>query len=543
MSRYSALVLAYDYLGTDRSPAALASVHGKPLLDWVVEALRGVSNIGKIIVAGPEAIDELLCARYIQRRIAPSRVQFEKITPITLFDEFDDTHPVFVVRCGAIFLTSSLVEKLLEQFDRQPTGCGVPAVPAHILDNNALEKTALISAAMAVSDGLLLARTGKDLSAGLRFLDTIAGFQGKSDDPGGLSERFTRDVKDGIALIHSDDPAAVRMVREHADLARAEALLPNPWTARFRRPFLLVNPHSGIGMPLPRWLRRLTGMKQRTTDRFPEFRPLLGKMQAALKTFRIDAEIIKCRNSAEASSKAVQCVRAGADLVIAAGGDGTINSVLNGLAGSPTALGVVPLGTANVLATALRIPVEIRSACQLIAQGEIRTFDLGTANGRWFSIIAGIGLDAYVAQRADSKLKKTFGGAAYLMVGLVDLFRYRFRPIELSIDSMPRARTGYLVLVCNSGHHGGVMIAPDARMHDGLLDVVVFKSKSFYSIAQYLWKIWKGSLPDVATIEYFKGKIIEISAKGRHHVQVDGEYIGRTPVRIEVKPDALKVVC
>ncbi|MBI2147441.1 diacylglycerol kinase family lipid kinase [Candidatus Woesearchaeota archaeon] len=231
------------------------------------------------------------------------------------------------------------------------------------------------------------------------------------------------------------------------------------------------------------------------------------------------------------------------DVIIAGGGDGTINEVINGLAYSSTPLGIIPLGTENVLAQELRIPRNPVKAARRILRCRERCLDLGRANKRYFILMTGIGFDAHVASSVDPLLKKALGSTAYPLTAIKSLFEYDSHEVFVQLDKNTLTR-GYFVMVGNSKGYGGrIDPAYNAKLDDGLLDVLVFKSKHTFNMLRYYFGFifrLHTLFPDV---EYRTAKEIRITSKKPVIVHTDCEILGTTPVTITVCPKALRIFC
>jgi diacylglycerol kinase (ATP) len=226
------------------------------------------------------------------------------------------------------------------------------------------------------------------------------------------------------------------------------------------------------------------------------------------------------------------------DIVVAAGGDGTINEVLNGLNGA--ALGVLPLGTVNVFAHELEIPRNLPAAWELIESGRTREIDLPCAEAagkkRFFCQLAGVGFDAQAVRRASWELKKKVGPLSYVWAGLRTLGE-RHPPVEIQ----PHNVVGPAVLVGNGRFYGGrFRMFPQAKLDDGLLDVCVFKGCGYLDWLRYGPAIWRGAHPKRRDVEYFQAN--EFSCNATVPFELDGEDAGDGPVKFSVKPRALRVI-
>jgi len=232
------------------------------------------------------------------------------------------------------------------------------------------------------------------------------------------------------------------------------------------------------------------------------------------------------------------------DLVVAMGGDGTINEVLNGLE-DHTPLGILPLGTANVLARELRIPVnDLATACEVLRTGEPRPMDLGSCNGRRFSLMAGIGFDAEAVKEVPPNVKDLIGAPAYVLSGLRALantdrsLRYRLYLPERRLHSR-----GMMLVVANAASYAGpLQIAPMASLDDGWLDLCLFRERSRVAfLGQWINVLMRRHLQD-PHFAYHRVRQVRVECDPPAAVQLDGDYFGRTPVEIRVLPGAVRVV-
>ena len=248
----------------------------------------------------------------------------------------------------------------------------------------------------------------------------------------------------------------------------------------------------------------------------------------------------------EAAGHAIELAREaaarGLDAVVACGGDGTVNEVANGLAGSPTALAVVRGGTANVWAKEARLPRDPAGAVRLLAEGELRTVDLGRAGDRYFLLMAGIGFDATIVRRMSGVLKRRLGAAAYLIQGLRCVLTYRTVRAELSADGDPQSDGLYWLLLGNTRSYAGVLnLTHQARADDGKLDLCLLRRGGLLRLAWLAPWVLMGRHHRRAHVLYQQVTSLEVTTPGLP-VQVDGEYLTETPLRFEVAPGALRVV-
>ena len=242
----------------------------------------------------------------------------------------------------------------------------------------------------------------------------------------------------------------------------------------------------------------------------------------------------------DAQRLAEQAVKDGCKLIVAAGGDGTVNDVVNGIAGSEVTLGVLPVGTMNVFAAELGIPNDLQAAWKIIQKGETRRVDLPQANGKYFVQLAGVGLDAQVVEATSWAFKKSFGPLSYLISAAQIAAR---KPPKLIVKSEGHTVEGSFVLVGNGRYYGGPLaFFRDARIDDGKLDVLIFKNLGYLDLARYLGTILMGRHTDLSDVEYFQTAELTVTSSEQVPIEVDGEVIGRLPVKFEMSPHALQVL-
>ena len=229
-------------------------------------------------------------------------------------------------------------------------------------------------------------------------------------------------------------------------------------------------------------------------------------------------------------------------LVLVVGGDGTVNEVVAGLAGSPSALGVIPAGTANVLARELGLPLEPTLALRAVLRGEVRPMDLFRVNGRLGVSLAGAGPDAAVTRWMARSRRGHIGYLSYLEGIRREFSRHRFSPLELVVDGEP-AGTFYQVIVANTCLYGGLFrLAPENRLDDGLLEVFGFAGHQRYRLYKHFAALALGCHRRLGDVYYRRGARIEVRAGPEVPYQVDGDFAGTGPLRVEVSPLALRVV-
>lgn len=230
----------------------------------------------------------------------------------------------------------------------------------------------------------------------------------------------------------------------------------------------------------------------------------------------------------------------GYDVVVAAGGDGTVNEVANGLAGTRTALAALPVGTVNVWVREIGLPLQPRAAAEALLVAQVRAVDLGRAGGRYFLLMAGVGFDAAVTAEVRAAEKRRLGVFAYVLRALELAWRFQGTRARVVLDGKVVRGRVLMVVVGNSQLYGGVLkVTPRASLDDGLLDVCVIKGNSLLSAPLRLVSIMLQRYTLDPTIEYHRARYVEVLSRRPLPVQVDGDHIGQTPMRFEAVPGAL----
>ena len=259
----------------------------------------------------------------------------------------------------------------------------------------------------------------------------------------------------------------------------------------------------------------------------------------------IDVDLRMTSFKGEAETLARNLSGYGYSVIIAAGGDGTFNEVINGLALKGVPMAILPMGTTNVLAKELEIEEDTQGAIMRIINGREHTLSLGLINlqspplSRYFCLMAGIGFDGEAVWGCNDRLKRPLGKGAYILSGLKTLLRFCPEPLTFSFDS--RSIIGYSAIIGKASKYGGnFKITPDASLFNKELYIYLMHSKRRLDILRYVLSILLGRHIGLKDTSYLKA--IEISIEGRAKVQIDGDYIGQTPATVRVVPDAIPIV-
>lgn len=275
-----------------------------------------------------------------------------------------------------------------------------------------------------------------------------------------------------------------------------------------------------------------------------------------LKRAGITTEMAPTTGRATATAIAHQAVEQGCGLVIACGGDGTMNEIVNGLAGSRVPMALLPAGTANILAKELAIPWDISAAARLIPNGICRRIALGMVApvsdasqphlrraGRYFLCVGGAGPDGAMVYAVDEEIKEKAGILAYWAEGVRQLFRYDFP--EIQISSNGENRKGTIIVVGRTANYGGPFkITTGASLFEDSFELLVNTTHSRWRYLACLPALWLGRLRGMDGIYAWKATEVTCRpANGRKvYAQVDGEPAGKLPLQFRIVPDALTLV-
>ena len=277
----------------------------------------------------------------------------------------------------------------------------------------------------------------------------------------------------------------------------------------------------------------------------------------------------------EATELARRAVNRGAKVVIAAGGDGTINEVANGLVNTDVVLGVLPVGTTNAWALQMGIPAlnpmipgiqavklitaleeriarplptsyyrkVLLDAARVLVEGQTVAIDMGELSGRHFLMWAGIGFDAAIAQSIPQWEKKALGSWAYVFPTIESIHKYSSTDICLNLDGEVVKVSTPFIVVSNIQLYGGMMaIGAKACVNDAKLDVCIFKGGGFFTFVQHAMNVLAHRHLDNPRVEYYQCREISIESADSLPVHIDGEPFTMTPISIHTVPSSLKVI-
>lgn len=293
-------------------------------------------------------------------------------------------------------------------------------------------------------------------------------------------------------------------------------------TVRWRQIRIIGNPNSGMKGGLP-------------TNR-----ATVADAVAALAACGVVGEVVLANSTAEATALAREAVRVGCDLVVAAGGDGTVGTVAQELLGSETTLGIMPLGSVMNMVRSLELSRELDAAAAIIAAGASRRIDIGEARGRIFFEAGSVGMNAAIFREASRIDRGDWRG---LFSSLWVALRYRPARMTITLDDLTIRTRAFLITVSNGPYTGlGFTVAPGARLDDGLFDVRIFRGFARWELIQYFGAIAFGRRhysPKIATLRSASVDVVSVHPLA---ARADAHDLGTTPIRFTARHGALRVV-
>lgn len=246
------------------------------------------------------------------------------------------------------------------------------------------------------------------------------------------------------------------------------------------------------------------------------------------------------RDAIEAAARAAE---EGFDVVVAAGGDGTVNEVLNGLVGSKAALASLHGGKGNDFATAVCMPRDIDQACRALLEGEIRPIDLGKVMDRYFINSVGVGFDAAVALRVNRGVRLFKGVSAYIYAFFETLLSYKWIEMEVDLGNGPISTTPVLVAVgIGQAYGGGMRIVPDAIQDDGLFDVCVFETMPRLALIYHFPKVFGGRLKHLEQAKMFRTSEVKLHLSAVRPLHMEGEILFGDRMHFTIEPKGMRVL-
>jgi diacylglycerol kinase (ATP) len=230
------------------------------------------------------------------------------------------------------------------------------------------------------------------------------------------------------------------------------------------------------------------------------------------------------------------------DIIVAVGGDGTVNEIASALVGTDTVLGVIPFGSGNGLSRFLSIPMDIEGAIKNLNNHRVETIDAGKVNGKYFFNMAGMGFDAHISEVFSHDKKRGFG--AYIKSSFREITNYRSETYQLDIDGKAYTKQAFMLSFANSSQYGNnAHISPRASVQDGLLDVCVVKPFPLYMFIMMGLRMFTKTTEGSQYVEIIRGKQITVKREKEGPIHLDGEpQMMGADIMVEVLPAALKLI-
>jgi len=269
---------------------------------------------------------------------------------------------------------------------------------------------------------------------------------------------------------------------------------------------------------------------------------MLERMEEILRERKVPHRIIRTAGSEEIEERAREAREEGFSTVVSCGGDGTHRAVASALAGTETKMGLVCGGRGNDLVRALGIPMEAGAAVETILAGHTRKIDVGGAGDRVFLTVATLGIDSEVSGKVQNRRRGPLAAFSYPLGLLSALLTYRPPKVTLTGDFGVREERVLLTATANTPYYGkGMMIAPGADPADGEFEVCVIRALSRLKLLGLYPTVYRGSHPRFDEVEMLRTRSLRLESERALPLYADGEYLGETPIELEVRPSALRV--
>ncbi len=270
-------------------------------------------------------------------------------------------------------------------------------------------------------------------------------------------------------------------------------------------------------------------------------RTRLDAVVDALKHFSCPVTVVETNAPGHAEQIARDLNVADFDVIAVAGGDGTVNEVVNGLPGKAITLGLIPSGTANVLADEIGLSKAPAIIARALALGPIRQIYVGRANGRRFCMMAGAGFDANVVSEVSLALKKRVGPLAYAWQAFVQGFRDAYAPCDVTIDGVVHRTTS--AVACNGRRYGGPFVAaPAASLADDSFQIVLMKGRGWFSVLRYGMGLMAGKVGAWPDVQILAGRNVAITGQNGQPVQADGDILTTLPLKLSVDLEPVRLI-
>jgi diacylglycerol kinase (ATP) len=270
---------------------------------------------------------------------------------------------------------------------------------------------------------------------------------------------------------------------------------------------------------------------------------LMPKIEKRFKESGANFDLYITRGPEDAIEAAAIAAKEGFEIIVAVGGDGTVNEILNGIVGTEAVLAAVHGGKGNDFATAVNMPMDIDAACESLIKADSKAIDLGRVMDRYFINTVGVGFDAAVALRVNRGVKPFKGVSAYVYAFLETLLSYK--PVEMEIDlgNGPVQSAPLLVAVgIGQAYGGGMKIVPDAILDDGLFDVCIMEVMNRASLVYHFPKVFKGTLKNLEQAGMYRTSEVKLKLSEARPMHLEGEVMFGDNMHFTLEPKGMKVL-
>jgi len=270
---------------------------------------------------------------------------------------------------------------------------------------------------------------------------------------------------------------------------------------------------------------------------------VLPELRAGLEQLGYETDVYQTQHAGDGKS-ALEALDPPPDVVLAMGGDGTVNEVVNGLVGKDAALTIFPTGTSNVFCRETGLKSDVQTLLDVFTNGQVLSVDLGQADERFFLSLAGCGPDAFAVRELTAMRTGPIHIVAYTGPILRTLFRYSFDPIRIEVDGKLLTDDACGVVISNTAAYGGPMsFTPNASITDGLFDIIVFQRRSRWHMIKFAWGGLMRSAQRLRDAKFIQGREVRVTSDADDiPVQVDGDNAGRLPKTFRLIPGAIRVL-
>ncbi len=271
---------------------------------------------------------------------------------------------------------------------------------------------------------------------------------------------------------------------------------------------------------------------------------MMPKIKEYFRNAGADFDIYQTRGPCDAIEAASRSAEEGFDIVVAVGGDGTLNEVLNGLVGTKSVLAVIHGGKGNDFATAVHMPREPEKACRDLLRAETKDIDLGKVLDRYFINTVGVGLDAAVALRVNRGVRPFTGVSAYIYAFFETLLSYKVIDMEIDLGNIKLKMSPFLVAVgIGQAYGGGMKVLPDAIQDDGLFDICVFNNMNRLAMAYHFPKVFSGKLKDIEQAGMYRAREVKLKLSEVSPLHLEGEILFGDRMHFTLEPGGMTVIC